>query len=62
MNNELNMTQVVPVNIIALLNIFNNKQVQIVNMHISNTRPKQFEDNFGNLYYADELSNFQHIK
>lgn len=56
------MYQVVPVNIIANLNIFNYKQIQIVAMHLSDTRPKQFEDNFGNLWYPTELSNIEHIK
>jgi hypothetical protein len=53
---------VVSVNIIASLNMFNYKTIQLVNMHLSETRPKQFEDQFGNLWYASELNNFIHIK
>lgn len=56
------MTQVIKVNIVALLNIFDYRSVQIVNMHLNPNSPKQFEDSFGNLWYASELSNFQHIK
>jgi hypothetical protein len=62
LKNTTNMNVVVAVNIIALLNIFNNKRVNIVNIHMSNTRPTQFEDQFGNLYYHSELSNFENLK
>ena len=65
MKNSIMKTEenkVVSVNIIASLYIFNDKQVQLVNMHLSETRPKQFEDEFGNLWYASELTNFIHIK
>jgi len=54
--------KVVNINIIVSLNIFDYKQIQLVKMHLSETRPKQFEDNFGNLWYPEELSNFIHIK
>ena len=50
------------VNIIASLNIFDYKQVHLVKCHISDNRPKQFEDNFGNLWNVEELSIFNHIK
>ena len=53
--------KIVKTNIIASINIFNDKQVEIIAMHLSTTRPKQFEDNFGNLWNASELSNFIHI-
>jgi len=59
--NKLVGVEVVSVNIIASLNVFNDKNIQLVNMHLSETRPKQFEDQFGNLWYASELSNFIHI-
>ena len=54
--------KIVKTKIIANINIFNNRQVEIIAMHLSNTRPKQFEDNFGNLWNASELSNITHIK
>lgn len=57
-----NENQVIKVNIMANLWIANDKIVHLVNMHLSNTRPKQFEDNFGNLWYDSELTNFIHIK
>ena len=60
MNTE--KTTIVSVNIIASLYIFNDKTIQLVNMHLSESRPKQFEDQFGNLWYASELTNFIHIK
>jgi hypothetical protein len=53
--------KVVSVNIIASLYIFNDKTIQLVNMHLSESRPKQFEDQFGNLWYASELTNFIHV-
>ena len=52
----------VTINIIAELNMFGNKSVHLVKMHISTTRPKQFEDASGNLWNPTELSNFNHIK
>jgi hypothetical protein len=57
-NQQVNL---VKVNIIAELNVFNFKQVHLVFMHLSTTRPKQFEDNFGNLWNPEELSNFNHV-
>jgi hypothetical protein len=60
--NTQNNCKVVKVNIIASLYIFQDKNIQLVNMHLSDTRPKQFEDNFGNLWFASELTNFIHIK
>ena len=54
-------TQIVKVNIIANLYAMD-KNVHIINMHLSNTRPKQFEDNFGNLWNFSELTNFAHLK
>ena len=54
--------KIVKTNIIASLNIFNDRQVHIIAMHLSDTRPKQFEDNFGNIWNPSELSNFMHIK
>ena len=54
--------KIVQTNIIASLNIFDDRQVYIIAMHLSDTRPKQFEDNFGNLWYSNELSNIIHIK
>ena len=54
--------KIVQTNIIASLNIFNDREVHIIAMHLSDTRPKQFEDNFGNLWYSNELSNIIHIK
>ena len=53
----------VPVNIIATVNVFtnNNTVVNIVFMHINDVSPKQFEDTFGNLWFAKELSNFIHF-
>jgi hypothetical protein len=54
------MSKIVPINCIATLNIFNDKNVHLVNMHLSDTRPKQFEDKFGNLWYSHELNNFIH--
>jgi hypothetical protein len=54
-------TQIVKVNIIANLYAMD-KNVHIINMHLSNTRPKQFEDNFGNLWNSSELNNFEHLK
>ena len=61
MNTETE-NKIVTTNIIASINIFNDRQVKIIAMHLSDTRPKQFEDNFGNLWNASELSNFIHIK
>ena len=57
-----NETQLIVIinELIASLNIFNDRQVHIIAMHLSDTRPKQFEDNFGNLYYSNELTNFIH--
>lgn len=54
--------KIVKTKIIASINIFNDRQVKIIAMHLSDTRPKQFEDNFGNLWNVSELSNFIHIK
>ena len=53
--------EVIEINVIASLNIFNDKDVHLVKCHISDNSPKQFEDNFGNLWYVEELSNFNHI-
>ena len=52
--------KVVNVNITADLNIFESKSVHLVKMHLSETRPKQFEDSFGNLWYSSEISNLVH--
>ena len=52
--------KIIKINATACLWIFNDYQIQLVACHISNTRPKQFEDNFGNLYYSNELTNFIH--
>jgi hypothetical protein len=54
--------QITDVNIVAHLNIFEDKPVVLVKMHTSESRPKQFEDSCGNLWYPSELSNFYHIK
>lgn len=56
------MTTLVNINATANLFIFNDKVVYLIAMHISNNRPKQFEDNYGNLWYDSELTNFIHIR
>ena len=38
--------KIIKINATACLWIFNDYQIQLVACHISNTRPKQFEDNF----------------
>jgi hypothetical protein len=55
------ITTITQINVIAYLNMFNYKMVNLVNMHESDSRPKQFEDQFGNLWFASELSNFQNL-
>ncbi len=55
-------TQITPINAIAYLNMFNYKMVNLVKLHESDNRPKQFEDQSGNLWFAFELSNFEHPK
>lgn len=54
--------QITKINAVAELNIFNYNPVVLVKMHISDSRPKQFEDSCGNLWNANELSNFYHFK
>jgi hypothetical protein len=54
--------EITNINAVAELNIFNYNPVVLVKMHISDTRPKQFEDSCGNLWNVNELSNFYHFK
>lgn len=54
--------KIVAVNIVASLWISDCKTVFLTKMHLSSTRPKQFEDCFGNLWYSSELTNFEHLK
>ncbi len=54
--------QIVEINIIANLWIFDYRPVALVKMHLSETRPKQFEDSCGNLWNDSELTNFYHLK
>lgn len=51
---------IVAVNIKAELNIFSHKYVHLIKMHMGNG-PKQFEDDKGNLWFKEELSNFKHL-
>ena len=51
---------IVKINIIAEVNIFNHRRVNLVKMIIG-LSPKQFEDRDGNIWFAKELSNFEHI-
>lgn len=50
------------INAIACLWIFDDRTIQLVKVHLSDTRPKQFEDSCGNLWYSSELTNFYHFK
>jgi hypothetical protein len=53
--------ETIKINVMASLNIHNDLCIHLVKMHLSDTRPKQFEDSFGNLWYASELSHFTRV-
>ena len=54
-------TNTIEINVIAYVNIFNYKMVNLVRLHESPNSPKQFEDKSGNLWFTSELSNFTNL-
>ena len=56
-----NNVVIVEINAVGQLTHFDDARIHLVKLHLSNTRTLQFEDNFGNLWYAEELKNITHL-